>query len=55
MISAAQLMPTTQMIQDAAPPEIAEHADQVVAAMTPMGRMGTSEEIAYGALYLASD
>jgi NAD(P)-dependent dehydrogenase (short-subunit alcohol dehydrogenase family) len=45
----------TPMIQDAAPPEIAEHADQVVAAMTPLGRMGTSEEIAYGALYLASD
>ena len=32
-----------------------EDGDEVIKAMCPMARMGTADEIAYGALFLASD
>lgn len=43
------LTPMTEFITDD------ENSEEIIKNMCPMGRIGTAKEIAYGALYLASD
>ncbi|MBW2268741.1 MAG: glucose 1-dehydrogenase [Deltaproteobacteria bacterium] len=45
----------TPMAREAVPEDMRDQFAPLIAATVPLGRMGVSQDIAYGALYLASD
>lgn len=45
----------TEMLRKAVPEEVREQMAPMISETVPLGRMGISEDIAYGALYLVSD
>jgi NAD(P)-dependent dehydrogenase (short-subunit alcohol dehydrogenase family) len=45
----------TDMVKEAIPEEMKDQVGPLIAEMVPLARLGESLDIAYGALYLASD